>query len=337
MNKTELIMISGFGTLFQILDLPQDSRLRLEYQRVAGDVLKMLTARGYAGAIDFRQVLVCLMGNVGREWSTMQSPPFQSAAAAKQSIDARKALRDLARRYAAAATPSTSPEVGHAITRSKATSSKAPLAQGCPEKRLRSLAPSSLRSELRNNLVSPRSNSAHSPNTVGANELLGSSNSRTLNLDYFSFGGDSSATPDALANQQSSLSRESLGAAWDRFLSPEASTGGQVSGSESDVYGWPPLEDLLAQGEDGCFEKDTLLDSEWALDGSWVAGAEAGAGAGRQHQAKSDFSLSEDTLSSGDEFASLDFGSLDSEAAFRGLTVSSGVGTPDNVVLAPAV
>lgn len=71
LNKDELLVISGFGLLFQSLDLDRDGKLMRDHQRMLKSIVEMLEHRSAPGARHFRKV-------AGSILSTMSQKPLLS-------------------------------------------------------------------------------------------------------------------------------------------------------------------------------------------------------------------------------------------------------------------
>lgn len=140
------------------------------------------------------------------------------------------------------------------------------------------------------------------------------------NLDYFSF----SDAPDTSNNPPRKPAVDD--SQWQSMLNTLESDTIDKSSSNS-VYGWPPMETLLSpttvEDSSGVVQSASPKPDEWAPE-LWFNDETA-------HIPQSVLSLSDESLTSGEEFSSVEYGSTRSDSGFRTISIPQlpGAYTPE--------
>ncbi|KAL8992338.1 MAG: hypothetical protein Q9169_007177 [Polycauliona sp. 2 TL-2023] len=195
LNKNEVLLLSGFGLLYQGLDLNRKGKLMQDSQRLVCSVIAMLESNGAVGSAAFKSV-ACAMISVDRSVKaaspskktvsprrksdgSMRAPPTKGKLGRKQQ------LQGMTCRFS----------TGNIHTVKKETNgarrSTAPAGNSESSQDARSTSRADMSSVI-SNPIRPAAVSQQSMNTTGtaANRALS-----IPNLDYLSFSNDSNPTP----------------------------------------------------------------------------------------------------------------------------------------------
>ena len=323
LNRNEVLVQAGFGLLFQTLGLDQEGKLIKDCQRLVCSVIEMLERGSAAGAAEFRRV-GCSMITIARP---EQGPPaiarhnseggmgaptdsFRAtqkslkAIAARFSPVAAKAIRSEVKEPRRATLPTISPSMGvhgnQSTTSLSSIRSEPVLARSEPN-----LSPMSHRSPL--SLYTKRRPS----NAMRQNP----------NVDYLSLGVDPLASY-GFANNGSGGKPEVSPSDWERLLS--SLDNGQQTIYDT-IYGGMPSDALLecAPLSAGAETNMTWSPNVW----NW-------ANYGDQAPPQSVLSFSDESLTSGEEFGSCEFGSTPgNERVYQGIMIPDMSNTPNSAIL----
>lgn len=329
LNRNELLTVASLGVLFQTLDLKRDSRLLQDSQKVIYNAAEMLDAARCPASSELKRLSHSLTASLPRieqlQHEILHRPRGSSPSKTSlQSPDfARKELQNIAHRYTLAASQSLSfqpmqnPNC-HQRRPSLASSASSTIANSEPGKQFRPIAPSTVHRSIQRSRPSSISNSAMlSPKSVprAVTQRPGStSDSRSrLNLDYFSFSEGLEPSPQ----QTLSLSQRNSAPAlrnedspdWNQLLA--AVNDGDWAAVDSTVY--HPSKESSVEEFKTPFQ-DYSSREIWELPREIVEPT-------GQSKSQSLFSHSEDSLTSGEEFSSIDMGSAGSDSAFKAMLI----------------
>lgn len=196
LNKNELLLLAGFGLLFQGLNLDRKGKLIQDSQRLLCSVIEILERNIAPGAADFKKV-TCAMISVDRFSKDARAMSDDNMSAPKNVSKSSRKLQAIASRF---------------------TSGNPPAIRREPSNGRRSTAPTLPTATFS---IYDRSNSTHSLSSAVSDPMprIGYSNSRTdsqsprqsgplktPNLDYLSFNEEPSPSPH---QSSPNLSRQS--------------------------------------------------------------------------------------------------------------------------------
>ncbi|KAI9722198.1 MAG: hypothetical protein M1828_004881 [Chrysothrix sp. TS-e1954] len=236
-NKTELILVAGFGLMVQTLDLGQNSKLLKDIQRMLVAVISMLEQVRADGAQEFKR-LGCSLLAVRR--ASPQEPPShqqqphrastESPSVSGESMHKRKGFMDIARRYSLASGRSATKDSDSSPfdIRKRLGRSTMPAPRHSP-----SQYSNSSEAILKSESITPpyRQNSKPSASTPN------------LNLDYFSF-----ATPQnpAVARTQGARPKPQSKPSLDNILENLGEARQKQHQQLQELYDWQNLDDIFA-------------------------------------------------------------------------------------------
>ncbi|KAL8827754.1 MAG: hypothetical protein Q9170_006887 [Blastenia crenularia] len=193
LNKKELLLLSGFGLLFQGLDLNRKGKLMQDSQRLVCSVITSLERNAALGSAEFRGV-ACAMLSIDGPWKPAQAAKTSSNLRKKSdgSMEApatkvktgRKQLQAMASRFSTGRISSIKKE-GNIERRATA-----PASSTLPRQFARSSTQLSLSSAV-SEPIQPQSHHQSTHRTFSAS----ASTPDVPNLDYLSFGDDGGPTP----------------------------------------------------------------------------------------------------------------------------------------------
>ncbi|KAI4251252.1 MAG: hypothetical protein LQ352_004963 [Teloschistes flavicans] len=291
LNKNELLLLSGFGLLFQGLGLNRRGRLMQDSERLVCSVIAILERNAALGSAEFKQ-LACAMMTVDRG--------FKSATENKASSDWRPKIGNVLETSATKAKARR--KQSQAMSARKSTGNIDIIKRGADSDRRATvhavgagpadIAPSS----VSHTVASATSTSPDPPHyEQRLEEPLPSTTSSfdALNLDYLSFGNDPGPSPSYASSHSRQPAKE---------VSTEDLTG---------FLSRPPFQAPF----DSLFPSTDMFASymrppspttqlDWASD-AWTVLPEAG----KQAAAQSVRSLTDEDVTSGEEFSIGDVGS----------------------------
>lgn len=307
LNKNELLIASGFGLLFQNLDLEFGSALMKENQRLIFVIANMLDRQPSRASVEYRRV------STGLAMQHLSSEPRKLPVLSRHNSDgnlsapqdtmssAQKHMRSIVSRFSSGAKGfrpdeqrATLPVVSYENGNSSRTSLSSIRSEPAGARSEPTLSPPVHRSSL-----SPPKPSKRASSTTSCNA--------STNLDYLPLGSVASTItsrfPYGTAIGIPSLKTDSSDTDWERLLS--SLDNGQTSIYDG-IYGGPAIDALadvppLPPPSDG-----NLV---WSPD-VWAVGAEA---------PQSVLSFSDESLTSGEEFAELT--NCASNESYRGILI----------------
>ncbi len=309
-NKNELVTLSGFGLLFQALDLDQEGKLMKDSQRTICTVIDTLNRNSAPGASEFRR-LGCSMIAIRPDLAQNIKPQLHRSISAISttsgaSMSSQKQLQSLAARY----TLATIGRQDQVCTSESRGASMSTFSTGLPKHRSGRKVDSPVPSASDSNLHSLfRSISKpEGSNSMPALTIKGSLHTPEIvipNLDYFSFDNDPPTSPEIKAPTTTGIENDPKTTDWEKILK---SLGEGLDDDQGHVFDWPHrMESLLAYPKHD--------DPIWSPD-AWELTIDP-SGHQSMPTAHSVISLSDESLTSGEEFSSVN-GSTGSDHPFMG-------------------
>lgn len=306
LNKNELLVQAGFGLLFQTLDLDQEGKLIKDCQRLVCSVIEMLERSGATGASEFRRVGCSMISDKNPPSPISRNNSEGSMAAPQETFRAtQKQLKAIASRFS----PSVTKHAHHDPKEPR----RATLANLSPPFGHHNNQSSASISSIRSEPLSARSEPTdspltHRPSITTYTKTCKSSNSlrQNPNIDYLSFGPDLLPSYPFAINSSGNAEVSSID--WERFLS--SIDNGQTNIYDT-IYGGQPVDALI----------DVLpLSAGTESHLTWPPGV-WGLGATDQQPPQSVLSFSDESLTSGEEFGSCDYGSTESSERIYGIII----------------
>ena len=336
LNRNEVLILSGFGLLFQGLDLNREGKLIKDNQRLVCSVIELLERAFAPGAAEFKKV-ACSMLSIERfakdsspsTAALQQKPAIPMPAPRDTTKSARKQLQAIASRFSFSANRAAKQEPTAAR---RATVPKTGAENNIPAfaRHNSQLSISSARSEpaiiyaARQRSVNPPTPS-HSDSAMvvpGARQRTPAHREQqpirmatTLegpNLDYLPFGNDPVPTyPLTQRSNKASVSANE----WERLL-------GSLDSGQSNIY-----DNIYGGSAAGSSSADMLPHHAPLDDGRFAWSPDAWGGGSELNilgPTKSVLSSSEESLTSGEDVSSCDQGGggHGQGQEFRGITIS---------------
>ncbi|KAL0253074.1 DNA-binding transcription factor cat8 [Diplodia seriata] len=301
LNKHEMLVTSGFGLMFQSLDLDQDSKLIKENQKLMAAIVGFLERSQSPGSAVFRKVAKATVSpNTEQRPSKPSSIPNNMRAPQDALRSTQKHLKAIASRFS----PNRQQEeVSNDIRRATLPnlSTEHSNQSGVSINSVHSEPPHA-RSEPTMSPLSHRASLGATPSIKVRRPSAGGS---TLNLDYLSFGTESQSNTYSMAAHLKSETHSP--GDWERLLS--GIDNGQTNIYDS-IYGGAPVDALgdvppLSATSDG--------NLGWSPS-VWTVGPPD------QQPPQSVLSFSDESLTSGSNDFDCDFGSGNSDS-YRGLVI----------------
>ncbi|KAM7203705.1 putative transcriptional activator protein acu-15 protein [Rhypophila sp. PSN 637] len=326
LNKADTLILCGMALLYQTLDLKQDSKVFRDNEKLANDVINIVTKANAPGSYDFKRVTGMLV-TIDEPIQSLPTPPGQSPEACMAAPPTHRASPP------AVSTPTQNIQPTHPRHGGNGMSETDLLLQ---QEKLRRMAMSTAPQQQRPDLYRARSRSSfdslrQDPTPVRHEHRLSLSHAQAAqaammarvspkqNLDYLSLNSppmqsQPSSPVQARGQQQSAAATQlqqaqlyaqlqkgttSISAAdWDALL-------GSIEGGPLNIYdamyGGPGLTLATTETPASASSGTAWSPESWDLSGFNLGDYGAGG-------AQSVLSLSEESLSSGDDLASGDMG-----------------------------
>lgn len=327
LNKNELLLMSGTGLLFQSLNLDRDGKMMKDSQRLVCTVIQLLDARRAPGCDAFKQ-LGCSMLSIpsmsrpSSAGSNTDERPKKSKSKSDSSPEQggrHKQLAALTARYSmASGEKAEKPKKPKESRKSMPAVPSMMPTQPMGEKTLRPLAPS-LPS---NSPVGPssvttpaievtRPSPSKRQSTTAAREIQ----APRTNLDYFSFS-DGLPTDSPRSEHRRSTNLDPN--AWETLLTQFDDS--EKHSSSNSIYEWPPMDAMISPTS--LEPPRTLSDvtPKFSHDNTWEPEMWNFTD-GQSHIPQSVLSFSDESLTSGEEFSSVEYGSSRSGSGFRTISI----------------
>ena len=290
LNKNELLLLAGFGLLFQGLSSDRKGRLIQDSQRLLCSVIEILERNAATGASEFKRIacaMITIKGNQKGNGSSDQIAGRRKSngnmAAPKESTKSTPKIQHIASRYSTGNAP---------VVKRESSSGRRSTAPTLPTGQLSCYGSASSSKSVPSVVSDSMHQHEYSRRTTISQPARARLSTKPLNLDYLSFS-DFTPSPN---NMSPSASQQ--------YMAPDlAST--QMEAPLDSLF---PSEDVFSSYVSPPSSADLGWGSDnWALHAS--VGNEAGASQSR-------ISFSEEDVTSGEELSSCDVG-----ADLRGLAM----------------
>lgn len=315
----------GTGLLFQSLDLERDGKMMQDSQRLVCTVIQLLEARNSPGCDAFKQLGCSLLSipSMSRP-SSAGSNTGESPKKSKNKNTATSAEEGGRHKQLAALTARYSLASGEKPKKPKESRKSMPAVpsmmptQPMGEKTLRPLAPSlpSNSPTGPSSVTTPaievtRPSPMKRQSTTAVREMQGS---RT-NLDYFSFSDNmSSGPPKSDRHRTTNLDPNS----WETLLTHFDDS--QKQSSSNSIYEWPPMDAMISPTSLEPSRSLSDMNPKFSHDTTWEPEMWNFTD-GHPHIPQSVLSFSDESLTSGEEFSSVEYGSTRSDSGYRTISI----------------
>ena len=292
LNKNELLLLAGFGLLFQGLNLDRRGKLVQDSQRLMCSVIEILERNAALGAAEFKKVACAMIsverypkGDRGSDYAAARRKSDGNMAAPKESKKPVRKLQTIASQFSNEKAP---------VVKREGSSGRRFTAPTLPTGQLSGCDRSTSQNSISSVVSDPVPQHGYSPRTTTSQSPRQNPSSGPPNLDYLSFNDPTPSpnnmspgssrqfgTPE-LANQQMQPPLDSLFPSEDVFPSYVSSSPSAEFGRCSDIWAMPSIVDHQPDAS------------------------------------QSRVSFSEEDLTSGEELSNCDMG-----AEFRGLAMSN--------------
>ncbi|KAL2357222.1 fungal-specific transcription factor domain-containing protein [Cryomyces antarcticus] len=318
LNKNELLVLSGFGILFQGIDLKQEGKMMKDGQKMTSAVVGILERSSPSAAVEFGRIANALLPS--GENAKPKMPAFSRhnsdgvmPAPQDTPSSTRKQLKAIASRFSAATIKYVRPEPKD---NRRATVPNLVLPE-FGQRTQSQLSVSSIRSDPSHMArsepaMSPSYGQHRAPIAPAQKSKRSSASMMTPNLDYLSFSN--APTPSQYPPVNTKI--ECQPTDWERLL---ASIDNGQTNIYDNIYGGPAVEAImdvppLASSADAHLA--------WS-PGIWTLCSGDATGAGNcAAQSESVLSFSDESFTSGEDFSAADWGSSTSangSDAYRGI------------------
>ncbi len=222
-NKNELVTLSGFGLLFQALDLDQEGKLMKDSQRTICTVIDTLNRNSAPGASEFRR-LGCSMIAIRPDLAQNIKPQLHRSTSTISttsgvSTSSQKHLQSLAARY----TLATIGRQDKVCTSESRGANMSTFSTGLPKhqsgRKLNSPMPSASDPNLHSLFRSmSKPEGSNSMPALTIKRSLHTPGIVTPNLDYFSFENDPPTSPELRAPTITGIENETKTTDWEKIL-----------------------------------------------------------------------------------------------------------------------
>jgi hypothetical protein len=321
LNKCDLLMVCGMTLLYQVIDLKEESKMMKEDERLVNSVIKILDRRNGPGAVDFRRIASRLITVEESARSTPQAPPREGSMPAPSqrpspSVSSRtKTAHPMGRHREAASSESDLLHQQERLRRMTVPNVQRPEFQRSPSRQsFDSVPPEMLSREVRH--------SSLSQSRTSQVQRHNSSSRVRPNLDYLSLSNSPSQSrqpspPRSRMQAPTSVAPQQTQQSSIRHAQVPSKTQGAVTNADWEVMlgaldgGLHNVYDAIYGGGSG-FITDTGVgagpNSEWSPDSWDLSSFTLGDFSGTPAPPQSVLSLSDESLSSGEEVAPSELG-----------------------------
>ena len=282
LNKNELLLLAGFGLLFQGLDLDRRGKLVQGSQRLLCSAIEILERNAAMGAAEFKKIACALItvdrsskGARGSDDTAARRKSDGNMAAPKAFIKSARNLQTIASRFSTESAP---------IVKRESTSGRRFTAPTLPTGKCLDYDRSTSLNSISSVASDPQSQQRYSRRNTTSQSTQQTPSLKAPNLDYLSFN-DPTPSPNTMSPGPSrqfrtpDLSNQQMQPPLDSLLPSEDLYSSYVSPSSSGDFGW--------------------YSGIWAMPSN--VGNQPDASQGR-------VSFSEEDLTSGEELSSCDMG-----------------------------
>lgn len=285
LNKSELMVLAGFGLLFQGLNLDRKSKLIQDSQRLLCSVIEILERNQAPGAIDFKKV-ACAMISIDhspKSGGAMNEPT--SRRKSDGSMSAPKAFSKSARRFQAIASRFSTGSV--AVIKRESGNVRRLTTPIIPIDK----SPYSARSDSQGSSSSAVSETlaAQYPKCASSSQsLIERDTTKPPNLDYLSFNEDWTPSPRHISSDSQRTSKP--------YSYNALPSDGITQEAQNSMDALFPSADLFST-----FLSPSPTSVDWSAD-LWNLASDVG----NQPAAPSGISCSEEEITSGEELSTCD-------------------------------
>jgi len=338
LNKAELLALSGFGLLFQGLDLDRNGALMKDIQRLLRSLIEILDRSVPIVSIEFRRIT----SSLSMAGSAPMRSPMLSRHSSESNLSAvedsmkatQQQMKAIASRFSSSGPGKFTrqdPSIGNGVERRATLPVASSIGQHLPNQSQSSI--SSIRSEptVQQHQHHPRSEPALSPHLQRSsvtpvkqlpNKRPSARPSAQTNLDYLSFSEDNAMSVTAAYPYATNTAgkQDVTPTDWERLLG--SLDNGQTNIYDT-IYGGPPLDAITDVPPLSAAAQQSLA---WGSPEMWTfsGGDAASLGIPGQGPAsvgpQSVLSFSDESLTSGEEFPELVPARSDGET-YRGLVI----------------
>ncbi|KAB2577295.1 hypothetical protein BFW01_g8565 [Lasiodiplodia theobromae] len=299
LNKHDMLVTSGFGLMFQSLDLDQDSKLIKENQKLMAAIVGYLERSQSPGSAAFRKVAKSTLSP-----NASKSSPIPNNMQAPQ--DALRSTQRHLKAIASRFSPNRQQQDASSDSRRATLATLPNLATAHSNQSGVSISSVHSEPHARSEpTMSPLSHRASLGGTPSIKIRRPSVGGSTLNLDYLSFGTESQSNTYSMAAHLKSETQSP--GDWERLLS--GLDNGQTNIYDS-IYGGAPVDAL---GDVPPLSATSDANLAWSPS-VWTVGPPD------QQPPQSVLSFSDESLTSGSNDFDCDFGSGNSDS-YRGLVI----------------
>ena len=302
LNKNELLLLAGFGLLFQGLNLDRRGKLIQDGQRLLCSVVEILERNAATGAAEFKKIACAMIsvesirkGTRGSDDTTGRPKSEGSMAAPKESTKSTRKLQNIASRFSTGNAP---------VMKRESSSGRRFTAPILPMGQLPRHDSSTSQNSVSSVIPDPMSQHEYSRPTTTSRSARKTSSTKPPNLDYLSFN-DPTPSPNNMSPGSSQ-----------QYTTPDLATP-QMQ---------PPLDSLFPSEDvfSSYVSPPPSADLGWCSD-IWALHSSVG---NQPDASQGHVTVSEDVLTSGEDLSSCDMG-----ADFRGLAMPGLDGLDGNFVL----
>lgn len=302
LNKNELLLLAGFGLLFQGLNLDRKGKLIQDSQRLLCSVVEILERNNAPGVVDFKKI-VCAMISVDRFSKDARALSNGSMPAPKNISKSSRKLQAIASRFSNGNLP--------VVVKREPSSGRRSTAPTLPTGTLSIYDRSNSQNSVSSAVSDPISGNGYSTRRTSQSPQLNMS-LKPPNLDYLSFNEEPIVSPNQSSPNLSRQYRENS------ISSPPFSAPAHQTQAPADsLFTTDMFSSYLTTPPAGTID--------WCPD-AWNMPSDLG------NQAQPAKSFSEEELTSGEEFSSCDTGitavnmrSVDSVVGLEGLDGAFGM------------
>ena len=290
LNKNELLLLAGFGLLFQGLSSDRKGRLVQDSQSLVCSIIETLERNAATGASEFKRIacaMISVKGNQKGKGSSDRTAGRRKSdgymAAPKESTKSTRKLQNIASRYSTGNAP---------VVKRESSSGQRSTAPTLPTEQLSCYGSASTQKGVSSVVSDSMHQHEYSRRTTISQPARQSLSTKPLNLDYLSFS-DLTPSPNNMSPGTSQ-----------QYVAPDL-TSTQME---------PPLDSLFPSEDvfSSYVSPPPSAELGWGSD-NWALHASVDNQAGAL---QSRISFSEEDVTSGEELSSCDVG-----ADFRGLAV----------------
>lgn len=208
LNKNELLLLAGFGLLFQGLNLDRKGKLIQDSQRLLCSVIEILERNAAPGAADFKKIACAMMSvnSVPKNARVSEDPPTRrnsddTMLAPKNASKSARKLQAIASRFAGNAP----------IVKRKTTSARRSTAPTLPIDSISYYARSDSQNSVSSSVSDSMPQSGYSSHTTASQSPQQNASLKPPNLDYLSFNNDPTPSPYSMSPRTSENINNEMG------------------------------------------------------------------------------------------------------------------------------